>query len=176
MEVKKNFNNLLIVLLCVTIDQLIKFIIFIKFMDIKTDILGDYIVFYPIINPKLSYGAYFISCFNNPFFIGVIIILCMFAYITGYRFYCKQYAREKSKFIAKLIYTLGLSGMSCSIIDKVFWKGSLDYISIKYFFVFDIKDCYFSTSVILFLVLYYKNKIDIKEYFIYLKSIINRSE
>ena len=34
------------------------------------------------------------------------------------------------------------SGAFCSLIDKIFWDGSLDYILVKGFFTFDLKDVY----------------------------------
>lgn len=39
-----------------------------------------------------------------------------------------------------------------SLIDKVAWGGSLDYILLKGFFIFDLKDLYISTFEVMILV------------------------
>ncbi len=65
-----------------------------------------------------------------------------------------------------------MAGTICSLIDKIFWGGSLDFLSIPGFFIFDLKDCYLTVGEILFVSigLKYNRQIDVKEYmrFIYL--------
>lgn len=39
------------------------------------------------------------------------------------------------------------SGATCSLIDKLFWDGSLDYILVKGFFTFDLKDVYLNIFI-----------------------------
>jgi len=39
------------------------------------------------------------------------------------------------------------SGAICSLIDKVFWNGSLDYILVKGLFTFDLKDVYINVFI-----------------------------
>lgn len=40
------------------------------------------------------------------------------------------------------IFLLAFAGSICSLIDKLFWGGSLDYILFKGLFIFDLKDIY----------------------------------
>lgn len=42
----------------------------------------------------------------------------------------------------RVAYWITLAGVICSIIDRIFWGSSLDYIRIKGFFVFDLKDIF----------------------------------
>ena len=46
-----------------------------------------------------------------------------------------------------------MAGSICSLIDKLFWGGSLDFIQIPLFFTFDLKDCYLSLAVLIFVFL-----------------------
>jgi UDP-glucose 4-epimerase len=55
------------------------------------------------------------------------------------------------------------SGAVCSLIDKIFWDGSLDYISLTGLFTFDLKDLYIDTFIgIMVLSVLLKNK-DLKQ-------------
>lgn len=73
----------------------------------------------------------------------------------------------------------GLSGGLCSLIDKCFWNGSLDYIMIKNLFIFDLKDIYiiiFEIIVVFCVIKDWENvlKLDekkiIKDYFKFIKE------
>ena len=57
------------------------------------------------------------------------------------------------------MYAFILSGAICSLIDKIFWNGSLDYILVNGFFTFDLKDVYINIfNGVLILSLLLKNK------------------
>ena len=49
-----------------------------------------------------------------------------------------------------------LSGAICSLIDKIFYGGSLDFIGISNLFIADIKDLYINLGLFFFIVLIYK--------------------
>ena len=44
----------------------------------------------------------------------------------------------------------GISGCLCSLIDKLFWGGSLDFLQIPTLFIFDLKDCYLTVAEVIF--------------------------
>lgn len=50
-----------------------------------------------------------------------------------------------------------ISGAICSLVDKIFWGGSLDYVYLVGFFIFDLKDVYASTFVALTILAMIKN-------------------
>lgn len=72
---------------------------------------------------------------------NVINILIIFISILLF-----DYIRQKQKEdkIINLLFTFLFAGAVCSLIDRVFWGGSLDYIYLKGLFTFDLKDVYLS--------------------------------
>ena len=46
--------------------------------------------------------------------------------------------------LIEITFAFLFSAGICSLIDKVFWDGSLDYIFLNGFFTFDLKDVYAS--------------------------------
>jgi signal peptidase II len=63
-----------------------------------------------------------------------------------------------NKFI-DIMFAFIFSGAMCSLIDKVFWNGSLDYIFLSGFFTFDLKDVYINVFIgLLILMIITKNE------------------
>ena len=50
-----------------------------------------------------------------------------------------------------------LCGALCSLIDKVFYGGSLDFIGISNLFIADIKDIYINLGILFFILTLYNN-------------------
>jgi signal peptidase II len=76
-----------------------------------------------------------------------------------------------------LAFTYLFSGEICSTVDKIFWGGSLDYVLVEGFFIFDLKDVYlslFDAIVVLCLIFNYKGfrKFDEKIFFREFKNYI----
>lgn len=65
-----------------------------------------------------------------------------------------------------MIITCGLAGAICSLLDKVLWGGSLDFLQILSFFTFDLKDCYLTIAEIIFVIIgiLHSKEISAKEY------------
>jgi signal peptidase II len=49
-------------------------------------------------------------------------------------------------------FTFILAGAVCSVIDKIFWGGSLDFIGLFSWFIFDTKDLFITIGVTIFAV------------------------
>ena len=82
----------------------------------------------------------------------MIIIIYMF-----YRFLNHKMLTSK---IINIMFAFILAGALCSLVDKVFWDGSLDYIMLNGFFTFDLKDLYINFSIgILTVLIITKNKV-----------------
>ena len=60
-------------------------------------------------------------------------------FIEVWRFYVK---RKRNSFWINGFIHLFLAGLCANLIDNAFWGGSLDYITIKPFYTFDLKDLY----------------------------------
>jgi signal peptidase II len=84
--------------------------------------------------------------------IAVIIVIFIFYYVS--RYIHRRFGRRLS---IDIITVMLFSGALCSLIDKLFWNGSLDFVYLKGFFVFDIKDCYLTLSEITAAVLIFRN-------------------
>ncbi len=59
--------------------------------------------------------------------------------------------------LLNFIFVFIISGTICSLIDRVLWGGSLDYILIKGLFIFDIKDTFITTFELLMVFLIIKH-------------------
>ena len=85
--------------------------------------------------------------------------------------------------LTEFIFIFVLSGIICSLIDKIFWDGSLDYIQLRGLFTFDLKDVYltvFEVAVLAMLILNYRNirsldeKQFIRDFIRYTKSLLKK--
>lgn len=148
----------------ILIDQTIKITISRLFIQDEFDIISHLLRFNPIQNINLSWFGNFVNIFSSPFVMVVFNILAIYIFLSGYLLY-----RAKTKqigFSVKIILVCGLAGCLCSLIDKLFWGGSLDFLQIPNLFTFDIKDCYLTIAGVMFVVigLLHSKEITIKEY------------
>lgn len=140
----------------VGIEQIIKIIINKNFFESRFAILPPILYFEPKFNRNYSW-------FNSMFQLGVskwmhiAFVSIMLAII--YLFYRYLNDRVGTNKLINTMFVFLFSGTVCSLIDKIFWDGSLDYILIKGFFTFDLKDVYlniFNGLLILSVFLEYK--------------------
>ena len=101
-------------------------------------IFNDVIKFVPSLNTSYSW-------FNSLFNLGIgllshiaVNIIILFISILLFDFIRQK---QKGNKIINLLSILLFSGAVCSLIDRIFWGGSLDYIYLKGLFTFDLKDC-----------------------------------
>lgn len=153
----QNKKTYLAVIILVTIDQAIKIVINNNFFDEKFRILPPLLYFEPMFNRDYSW-------FNSMLQLGIgkwihisivaimSILICLF-----YQYLNNQFGTNK---IINIMYAFIFSGAICSLIDKIFWNGSLDYILVNGFFTFDLKDVYINIFIcLLILSLLLKNKV-----------------
>lgn len=133
--------------LCV-FDQIIKLVIQHVCFDVHLSIFGDWLGFYPIINTKQSWGGTFLPFLSNPIIAISLNIFLMIIIHSMYVFYTKSVKPSK---LYNSIYLLFMAGSICSLIDKLCWGGSLDYVAFLDWFIFDVKDCYLSFAICLLL-------------------------
>ena len=57
----------------------------------------------------------------------------------------------KKNFFVDLCYIFIIAGSACSLIDKIFYGGSLDFIVISNLFIADFKDIYINMAIFLFI-------------------------
>lgn len=149
----KNMKVVLGVLFLTAVDQILKLIIKAAYLNSEVPIWPPFLYFKPMFNRDYSW-------FNSMFQLGIgkwihivfVIALLALLYLF-YRYLNKRFGNSsKVDILAMFIF----SGALCSLIDKVFWGGSLDYILVDPLFTFDLKDVYINVFIgllILFMLL-----------------------
>lgn len=152
----KNKKIWFVIFLLIAFEQFIKLIINNNYLDKRFAILPPLIYFEPMFNRRYSW-------FNSMLQLGkgkwihiitvsvLTIFICLF-----YQYQNKKYGNHR---ITNIMFAFLFSGAVCSLIDKLFWDGSLDYILVSGLFTFDLKDIYlniFNGLLVLFLI--FKNK------------------
>ena len=135
----KKINIFILIAFLVLLDQGIKLYIKYNLFTVNFYIIGEIVQFIPKLNEKYSWiNSLFDLGIDRTIHILIVLIITILLCI-GYRFLRTVYTLQKLIYLSILI---AISGSICSLIDKVFWGGSLDYISIRGFFIFDLKDIY----------------------------------
>jgi signal peptidase II len=99
-------------------------------------------VFYiePTHNTRGSYLWVLLHINKVPHLLNIILFsLIGVFFIEIWRFYIRK--KRNSFWINGFIH-LFLAGLLANLIDNAFWGGSLDYVTIKPFYTFDLKDLY----------------------------------
>lgn len=144
------------IIFLISIEQLIKIIINNNYLDKHIPIIPPLIYFDPMFNRDYSWFNSMLKLdISKWLHIGVVVLMSTFI-LLFYQYIKHRIGRDKA---VDVMFAFIFSGAMCSLIDKVFWNGSLDYILIKGYFTFDLKDVYidiFIGFLILFLLI--KNK------------------
>ncbi|MGL4760684.1 MAG: signal peptidase II [Sarcina sp.] len=134
------------------LDQGSKIIINNFFFNDKFDIIPNFLSFHPIINTKGSWlNVRFGTGIGFPMLIALNII-AIFLFIEFYRYY--THLGHKS-FWSDLCFISISAGCLCSLIDKIFYGGSLDFIGISNLFIADLKDIYINIAIFAFILTAY---------------------
>ncbi len=136
---KNNKATWLGVFLLILIEQTIKIIINSNFLDKSYPILTPMLYFEPVFNRHYSWFnsmlALGVSKSVHIVFVAALLIIILFFY----KYIIETYGHIK---LVNIMFAFVFAGAVCSLIDKVFWDGSLDYILVRGFFTFDLKDVY----------------------------------
>ena len=163
------------ILILIMLEQIIKIIVKGHY-DARIPIIENILYFMPTSNTNYSwFNSMFQFGWSKAFHIVIVIVILIFSYYT---FKYLEYKKMKNSEI-NILKTFLFSGVICSLIDKIFWNGSLDYIMLKGFFVFDLKDCYITTFEVLAVIFFIKYRKSIskisdrelmKDYFGFIKK------
>lgn len=147
------------------IDQLIKIYIYLNLMDVNTVFIEGFLEFSPIFNRNYSWlDSVFQWGFSRGYHI-ITALIFLAGLILIYDFLITKKTRHMDKVIC-LAFIFGIAGSSCSLIDRLVWNGSLDYIYLVDYFTFDLKDVYltiFEVLIILSAILKFKEYKDVDE-------------
>jgi len=131
------------------IDQIIKVVIDKYFLDVKFDIIPPLFYFRPSFNHQYSW-------INGLFGLGmgfwIHIIIYVFATLIIVLLYDYLKTLPGNRKMMNIAFVFGFAAIMCSFIGTIIWDGCLDYIYLKPLFVFDLKDLYINTFLILFII------------------------
>lgn len=148
-RVKKGVNWIFLIL-AVWIDQGIKAYLFsLEWESISIPLIRPVFYLEPTQNTLGSYLWVLLGLKEVPQLLNYILFsLIGILFIEVWRFYV---SRKRNSFWINGFIHLFLAGLAANLIDNAFWGGSLDYITIKPFYTFDLKDL-FITLCELFLI------------------------
>ncbi len=144
------------IVLLIGIEQGIKLIINTHYLNLSKPIFAPYLYFQPMFNRDYSW-------INSMLQIGigkwahVFFVVVMIALIIS--FYAFMQKTRTVTTVMRVMFIFIVAGATCSLIDKVFWDGSLDYIYLNGYFTFDLKDVYvnvFNGLLVLMVIINYK--------------------
>lgn len=146
-----NKKNLFIIfLILMLLDQGSKIIIKFFYFNNNITLIKNFLYFNPIINTD---GSWLNARFGTGISFHLLIItnfIALFLFIEVYRYYI---SKNKKDFWCDMCFIFMFSGALCSLIDKVFYGGSLDFIGIGDLFIADIKDIYINLGILFFIAL-----------------------
>ena len=140
------------IFLFLLIDQGIKLIIKLLFFNKEATIIKGFLFFSPLINTD---GSWLNARFNTNISFSLLIIfnaVCLILFLELYRYLLTL---NKKSFWIDMCFIFIFTGALCSLIDKVFYGGSLDFIGIGNLFVADIKDLYINLGLLFFILAIY---------------------
>lgn len=132
----------------ILVDQGIKLVIKFFFFNERFEILPNILSFHPIINTDGSWlNARFGTSVSFPLLIFSNIIF-LFLIVELFRYFVSTGTKT---FWSDMAFVFLFCGALGSLIDKVFYGGSLDFIGISNLFIADIKDIYINLGLYFFL-------------------------
>lgn len=144
----------IIFIILMIIDQGIKIIIKNNFFTSYFEIIPRFLSFNPIINTD---GSWLNARFNFNIGFPLLILFNSVSLLLFIEIY--RYAKNKGEknYWGDFAFLFIFSGALCSLIDKIFYGGSLDFIGISDLFVADIKDIYINLGLLFFIMVTYKS-------------------
>ena len=133
--------NWIFLLFAVAIDQGIKAYLFsLEWDTLSIPIIEPVFYMEPTQNTLGSYLWVLLKLEKGSHLLNIILFSVVgIIFIEVWRFYVE---RKRNSFWINGFIHLFLAGLLANLIDNAFWGGSLDYITIKPFYTFDLKDLY----------------------------------
>lgn len=142
----KNKLTWLCIGILVSVEQLIKVIINTFYLKTNVAILPPFLYFSPVFNRYYSWFNSMLQISSSKW-IHIVFVAVMTALILlFYRYLLINYSVSR---YLNVMFAFLISGTTCSLMDKVIWNGSLDYILLNGFFTFDLKDIYIDIFIAL---------------------------
>lgn len=150
----KSKTTWLAVALLMALDQGAKLFISAHFaMDQALPILPPVLYFCPTLNTSYTWVSSMLDISLSKWIYIAMVALLLVLILLFYRYLQNSLAKNNT---VNALFAFLFAGAACSLIDKLFWNGSLDFIQLRPLFTFDTKDVYVSVFIgllLLFLVL-----------------------
>jgi signal peptidase II len=133
--------NWIFLLVAVGIDQSIKAYLFsLEWESISIPLIRPVFFIEPTHNTLGSYLWVLLGLKKGSHLLNIILFSFIgLLFFELWRFYVK---RKRNSFWINGFIHFFLAGLAANLIDNAFWGGSLDYVTIKPFYTFDLKDLY----------------------------------
>ena len=139
-RVRKGINWIFL-LVALAVDQGIKAYLFsTEWESLSLTLIEPVFYIEPTHNTKGSYLWVLLKIDKIPHFVNIILFSIVgVVFIEVWRYYV---SRKRNSFWINAFIHLFLAGLFANLIDNAFWGGSLDYVTIKPLYTFDLKDLY----------------------------------
>ncbi|RPI45268.1 MAG: signal peptidase II [Bacteroidetes bacterium] len=133
--------NWIFLVAAVAVDQGIKTYLFsLEWEQISIPLIRPVFFIEPTQNTLGSYLWVLLGLKKGSHLLNIILFsLIVVVFTEVWRFYVR---RKRNSFWINGFIHLFLAGLAANLIDNAFWGGSLDYVTIKPFYTFDLKDLY----------------------------------
>ncbi|GGH09416.1 signal peptidase II [Paenibacillus segetis] len=136
--------------LLIALDQLVKIFIWNFALEKRLIFIPNVMRFEPFQNTNLNWFASMANIVMPIFFMVVFQLSAAIAVTLFYRY--QRYTSEKTNLWLSLGFCMALAGIGCSFLDVVLWGGSLDYIGLFDWYIFDMKDVFLNAGWISILI------------------------
>ncbi|MCD5385114.1 signal peptidase II [Candidatus Gracilibacteria bacterium] len=119
------------------------------YLQNKINILGDFFYLQYILNPGIAFGI------KLPTFI--IKVLTIFLIIVIFYYYKSERKKIQNTKLLDFSFGLILAGAIGNAIERILFSNVVDFLGIKYFFIFNLADSFISIGAILYIYILYKN-------------------
>jgi len=156
-KIKKGINWIFLIV-AVGIDQGIKAYLFsTDWQTLSIPIIKPVFFLEPSQNTLGSYLWVLLGLKKGSHVVNIILFSVIgLLFVEIWRFYVD---RKRNSFWINGFIHLFLAGLFANLIDNAFWGGSLDYITIKPFYTFDLKDLYITLCELFFITELIDNKL-----------------
>jgi len=124
----------------IMLEQSIKVLIWNFAMEKRITFIPNSLRFEPYQNTNLNWIASMASIVAPVFLMVLFQFTAAIGIMLLYRY--QRYLAAQSNLWLDVGFCTALTGIICSFIDVVFWGGSLDYIGLFDWFIFDMKDVF----------------------------------
>jgi signal peptidase II len=130
--------------LLVALDQAVKLLIAHNVMGARVVWIRDVLRFEPFQNTNLNWVSSMAGIVLPVFVLVIFQAAVAFGLVLFYRY--QRAVSPRQNIWLSLGFSLTFAGAACAFIDVVFWGGSIDYIGLFNWFIFDMKDVFLNAG------------------------------